>query len=356
MFSPELHRHALWVLLPTLETKDPNLQYYYDFEPALAEYTQVFSALGCPWQWRRVRLDSIAAVLDEIQAESAGRLPLIINLCDGDEVNGAPGISVIHEMEARKLAYTGARAPYYLATTSKILLKRALDAAGVNTAPWQEIVDDVPPAAVFERCGLPLIVKPAVSGGSMGLSVRNVVTDLQQLQSILDELRAGYRGWNLTWGGILAERFVRGREFTVLLVGSGDRTRCYAPAELVFHSSLAEDERFLSFDRLWETFETEAAMPNEEFFYQYAQPEPSLVPALQALSLAAYRAVGGSGYGRVDIRQDAASGELYVLEVNAQCGLSEDENYTAIGAILKFESETFAQLTHSILSDAMASS
>lgn len=353
MGMSELQRYALWVLLPTLDTDDPNLQYYYDFEPALAEYKRVFAELGCDWRWRRVRVDSIATVLDEIQVESAGAPPLIVNLCDGDEYNGAPGISVIRELEARRIPYTGARERFYHTTTSKIVMKHALDSAGISTAPWQEIGDDASLAAIFERCGRPLIVKPAVSGGSMGVSVRNVVTDAQQLSATLTELRDGYRGWNLAKGGIFAERFVRGREFTVFVVGSGARARCYAPIELVFHESLAENERFLSFDRLWETFETEAAMPNEDFFYRYAQADASLVSSLQQLSLAAYRAVQGSGYGRVDIRQDAESGALYVLEVNAQCGLSEDENYTAIGAILRFEGQSFTQLTQRMLSDAL---
>lgn len=351
----ELHRHALWVLLPALDTSDPNLRYYYDFEPALAEYKRVFAALGCAWQWRRVRLADIGAVLDEIQMASGARPPLIINLCDGDEVNGAPGVSVIRELEARQLAYTGARESFYQLTTSKIALKRAFDAAGVCTAPWQEIRDGVSLAGVFERCGRPVIVKPAVSGGSMGLGVRNVVADVPQLEAVLAALRSGYHGWNLAWGGVLAERYVQGREFTVLVVGTGARARCYAPAELVFHPSLAENERFLSFDRLWETFETEAAMPNDEHFYQFAPVEPGLVAALQTLSLAAYHAVGGSGYGRVDIRQDAATGELHVLEVNAQCGLSEDENYTAVGAILRFEGVSFSGLTQAMLADALAS-
>ena len=51
---------------------------------------------------------------------------------------------------------------------------------------------------------------------------------------------------------------------------------------------------------------------------------------------AAYAAVGGRGYGRVDLRQDRVTGEIVVLEVNAQCGISEDEAYTSIGAILRF--------------------
>ena len=39
------------------------------------------------------------------------------------------------------------------------------------------------------------------------------------------------------------------------------------------------------------------------------------------------------GYTRIDIRQDSTTGKLYMLEANAQCGLSEDEDYTSIGAI-----------------------
>jgi len=57
------------------------------------------------------------------------------------------------------------------------------------------------------------------------------------------------------------------------------------------------------------------------------------------------------GYTRVDIRQDDATGELYVLEVNAQCGISEDENFTSIGAILRFSGIHFSQLVSEIIAD-----
>ncbi len=46
------------------------------------------------------------------------------------------------------------------------------------------------------------------------------------------------------------------------------------------------------------------------------------------------------------------TGDLYVLEVNAQCGLSEDENYTSIGAILKFANASFASLIAQLLAHA----
>jgi D-alanine-D-alanine ligase len=82
-------------------------------------------------------------------------------------------------------------------------------------------------------------------------------------------------------------------------------------------------------------------------------PKEELIPVLQKLTLEAYTAVCGSGYARVDIRMDAITQKLYVLEVNSQCGLSEDEDHTSIGAILRVSRKTFTQLVIEILRDAL---
>ena len=49
---------------------------------------------------------------------------------------------------------------------------------------------------------------------------------------------------------------------------------------------------------------------------------------------------------------DQSTQKLYVLEVNAQCGLSEDEDYTSIGAILRMSGITFTELIVEIINDA----
>jgi D-alanine-D-alanine ligase len=59
------------------------------------------------------------------------------------------------------------------------------------------------------------------------------------------------------------------------------------------------------------------------------------------------------GYGRLDIRMDKNTGKLYMLEVNAQCGLSEDEDYTSIGAILRYADKTFSGIILNIIKDAL---
>jgi D-alanine-D-alanine ligase len=353
-----IEKLKIWVLYPHLQTDDPNLQYYYDFSQSLREYTAAFEELNADWTWQPVTTDNYKTVIASIKKKSGRKIPLVLNLCDGDEVNGTPGVSVIHELEKHKLIYTGSNDHYYTITTSKIPMKRAFDAAGVSTARW-EIIDGSEESikGICARLGAPLIIKPAVSGGSMGVSVKNVVYTDDELIERVKEIKKGYRGWNLLADGLFVEQFITGPEFTSFIVGSSSTpAECfvYPPVERIFHESLPEEEKFLSFDRLWEIYEDEKPMPGDANFYNYHKPDPSLVSDLEKLSLDAYIAVGGTGYGRLDIRMDKATGKLYMLEVNAQCGLSEDEDHTSIGAILRYAEKSFSGLVRKIISDAFA--
>lgn len=353
-----IEKLKVWVLYPHLQTDDPNLQYYYDFSQSLREYTAVFETLKADWVWQPVTMDNYKETIATIKRRSGRKIPLVLNLCDGDEVNGTPGVSVIHELEKSRLIYTGSDDQYYTITTSKIPMKKAFDKAGVPNARW-EVIDgsEASLKGICKRLGAPLILKPAVSGGSMGVSVKNVVYTDKELQARVDEIKKGYRGWNLLADGLIVEQFITGPEFTSFIVGSSthpESCHVYPPVERIFHDSLPEEERFLSFDRLWEIYEDEKPMPGNENFYNYHRPPASLIPALEKLSLDAYMAVGGMGYGRLDIRMDKNTGKLYMLEVNAQCGLSEDEDYTSIGAILRYADKTFSGMIKRVINDAFA--
>jgi D-alanine-D-alanine ligase len=347
----------IWVLSPQLETADPNLDYYYDFKQSIEEYTRAFEVLKLQWKWQPVTTGNYKEIIDGIASASENFFPVVLNLCDGDEVNGTPGISVIHYLEEKKLCYTGADANYYHLTTSKIIMKQAFDKHGVANAAWAGITAaDENIAGIFEKVGRPLIAKPAVSGGSMGLGVKNVVSTEEELKAIITEMYKGYRGWDFVFGGIVAEQFIAGPEYTVLIIGSHkqpNKAIIYPPIERIFHEGLPETEKILSYDRLWEMYENEKPIGDNEFLYNYHKPDAALVHAINKLSWDAYCAVGGMGYGRIDVRMDKATGKLYILEVNAQCGLSEDENYTSIGAILRLSNRTYADMTMEIINDAL---
>ena len=349
----------IWVLAPHLESKDEHIDYYYDFSQSIAEYTRVFTQLQLAWQWQPITINNYATILQEIleNATISHNQPIFLNLCDGDEINGTPGISVLNWLAANQCIYTGADAHFYRITTSKIPMKQAFDAAGVATPAWRIIQDPEQDISdLFTQLGSPIILKPAISGGSMGVGVKNVVSTLAEASEQIKKMFAGYRGWNLAADGIIAEAFIAGPEYTTLISGSTSphpTAKVYIPVERVFHTSLSEQEKFLSFDRLWEIYEEETPMPQSEDFYRYAMPASNRIKAIQDISLQAYEAVMGMGYTRADIRMDAATKQLYVLEVNAQCGLSEDENYTSIGAILRVNQTSFTQLIWEVLQDAL---
>jgi len=352
-----LKPYTIWVLAPHLESDDPNIQHYYDFSQSIQEFTKVFEELKTQWKWQPVRMDNYKEIIQSIAVSSNGKTPLILNLCDGDEVNGTPGVSVIHELEKYGLIYTGSDAHFYNTTTSKIPMKKAFDKAGVSTANWRVITDKKGSTkGICKRVGTPIIIKPAVSGGSMGVSIKNVVQSEEELAKRVEEIYKGYHGWNLLVDGLFVEQFITGPEYTTFITGSADDPgNCivYEPVKRNFHESLPEAEKFLSFDRLWEIYEDETPMPENGNFYEYGPVEPSLIPALKKLSMDAYKSCGGKGYTRIDIRQDSNTDKLYMLEVNAQCGLSEDENYTSIGAILKVSDVSFTEIITEILKDAL---
>lgn len=97
---------------------------------------------------------------------------VVFNLCDGCETDGYPGVSLLKEMDANGIAYTGATPEFYEITTSKPELKRYLIKEGVPTSPFVEIKSDTRPEEIDALQSYPLIVKPSISYASISISHR----------------------------------------------------------------------------------------------------------------------------------------------------------------------------------------
>ena len=88
------------------------------------------------------------------EKDFSNKTPVVFNLCDGDEINGTPGISVVRLLEEKGLIYTGADEYFYHITTSKIPMKQAFDRAKVPSAKWKAINDkDQNLNNIFEKLG-----------------------------------------------------------------------------------------------------------------------------------------------------------------------------------------------------------
>jgi len=312
-----------------------------------AEVGGWLAPLGFPWVWRAITLDNLAQHVAEVGARNAERPCLVLNLCDGIEPHAGPGLSVVRLLEEHRIPYTGGDPYFYNISTSKTVMKRKLAERGVSTPPYAEITDperDIPAAA--PAVGFPVLVKPVASACSYGITAKGVVDDaaaaVEQARRLLD----GIHGWTFRQDGVFVERFVEGREFTTLVVGSGV---AYPPVERVFPAHLPPRERLLSYERYWEDYKEETPLPPGVPLYRYESVEPPLRARLEELATRAFHALDGCGYARVDTRMDAA-GEIYVLEVNANCGLSSD-GQTSVSWILKLCDRPIHRLIAEIIHD-----
>ena len=182
--APHTRAPLVCVLVPHLVTDDPNLAWYCDFAQSRAEFRRAFEQLGVDWRWQKVTLANHEGVIARLARLSERRPLTVFNLCDGDEKNGVPGVSVIHALERHGLRYTGSDAAFYDGTTSKIDMKHAFDRARVPTAAWEIVPRDGRGAAgILERLGAPLILKPAISAGSMGVTTKSVVRTATELRA-----------------------------------------------------------------------------------------------------------------------------------------------------------------------------
>jgi D-alanine-D-alanine ligase len=144
------------------------------------------------------------------------------------------------------------------------------------------------------QVGFPLMVKPALEGSSIGISK---VRDQSELKAAFDAA-AG------TGSPVLAEQFVTGKEFTVAILNG----RALPVIEL----KPAND--FYDYDAKYIQDDTEYLVP--------CGLSPEKEAELKLLSIKAYDALDCSGWGRVDVMQDA-QGEFWLIEVNTVPGMTD---------------------------------
>jgi D-alanine-D-alanine ligase-like ATP-grasp enzyme len=314
------------------------------------------SSLGAEHTWVEVTPETCASEIARAQDEARRRPVVVFNLCDGLEVDGYPGIGTVKALEASGLPFTGADIAFYELTTPKTRMKDRLLERGVSTSPFVVIRNPALDGARAGReLGYPLIVKPDVSAASFGISIKSVVQDEASCIAQAGVALAGAGDQENYYEGVFAERFIPGREFTVLCASDQAAERgvfVYPPVERVFHPALPAHERLLSYDRYWEKYETEEALPDRVPIYRYDRAPVEWAEALITLARAAYVALGGTGYGRVDIRRDSRTGEFLALEANCNCGLSTDGE-TSVSWILRLSGESMPKLLDRVFTDAV---
>ncbi len=205
-------------------------------------------------------------------------------------------------LEMLGLPYTGCGVLASALTMNKVLTKRVLSAAGLPVCDYVfASVDDDTPASVddiIEQLGLPLVLKPNAEGSSLGVTIPKTRDEVaHDLAELLEQ-----------YGAALAERYLRGTEITVGVVGVGARLRALPILELVPH------KEFYDYEAKYTKGLTDLICP--------ARIAEEAAEEAARLALAAHRATECCALSRVDMHLDE-NGQLWIHEINTVPGMTE---------------------------------
>lgn len=219
------------------------------------------------------------------------------------------------------LPYTGSGVLGSALAMDKIRCKWLFQAQGLPTSPF--IVADNNLAdydAVLQQLGGKVMVKPANEGSSIGMSAASTAEELKQ--AINGALQYDQE--------VLVERWINGREFTVAILNG----------QVLPMIEMRTPRTFYDYEAKYQADSTEYLCP--------APLSDELTTQLQQTALAAFKAVGASGWGRVDLMLDQ-HGQHYLLEVNTVPGMTEK---SLVPMAAKAAGMSFQQLTLAILQQA----
>jgi len=254
-------------------------------------------------------------VLEVLASLRARRPDLVFNLCEslaGDARN-EPTLAGLLDLHG--LPYTGADLLGLASCLHKQRAKEILTARGVATPPYRYLPDPASlDAPSLDALDYPWFVKLVHEDASVGITEQNLVCSPAALRARAGELMRKHRQ------GVLAERFVDGREVNVTLLGNGPDLRVLPPHEIDFGAMPPDRPQIVSYAAKWDEAHVDYAGTKP---VPLRDPSPPLLSAIEAVARAAWDALGLRDYGRVDLRIDA-SGAPWVIDVNPNCDLSPD--------------------------------
>ncbi|RYF39842.1 MAG: D-alanine--D-alanine ligase [Comamonadaceae bacterium] len=205
-------------------------------------------------------------------------------------------------LELLGIPYTGSGVMASSVAIDKVMTKRIWTAEGLPTPKYRllrrgaftrEQVLKVP-----DELGLPVIVKPAREGSSIGVAK---VRGYSEMSEAVDQAAA-------LDADVLCEQFIAGDEVTCPVLGTGDEARALPVIRIV------APEGNYDYQNKYFTDDTKYLVPS-------GLPEGEEA-AIQEIVLKAYRVLGCRGWGRVDVMIDGATRQPSLLEINTSPGMT----------------------------------
>ncbi len=195
-------------------------------------------------------------------------------------------------LQTMGIPYTGSGVLGSALAMDKVRSKQLWQGMGLATCGFVTLAADTDWQQVIDRFSK-VFVKPACEGSSIGMASADSAVALQQAYAVASDYV----------GEVLAEQFIDGPEYTVAVLGD----------EALPSIRMETDNEFYDYDAKYLSEETRYHCPSDL--------NPAEEAQIAELALRAFRSVGCTVWGRVDMMRDA-DGDFYVLEVNTIPGMT----------------------------------
>lgn len=202
--------------------------------------------------------------------------------------------TVQRELDAMGIPYTGSGVSASAIGMDKWQTKLKWDDAGVVTPAYELVNAESDFSAIEQRLGLPLFVKPSNEGSSIG------ITKVKDMGG----LKAAYELAAKADPLVIAEQYIGGGEYTVGILGN----------KALPIVRIVPKTEFYDYEAKYARDDTEYLCP--------CGLDAELERTIQREAVAAFDAVGCSGWGRVDFLMDE-TGKHYFLELNTSPGMTD---------------------------------
>jgi D-alanine-D-alanine ligase len=224
-------------------------------------------------------------------------------------------------LDWQRLPYTGSGVLGSAIAMDKPRSKQLFIGVGLPTARFAPLDAGTPLAPVLEHVGLPMFIKPAREGSSLGMS--RVDTAAQLPAAVATALHHDEC--------VLAEAFLAGGEYTVAILQGQTLPIIRIETPHTFYDYQAK------YHAKTTLYHCPCGLP------------PEREQAIGELALRAFAAVGAQGWGRVDLMLDA-DGQPQLLEVNTVPGMTD---HSLVPMAARAAGMSFAELVWRVLETSM---
>lgn len=201
-------------------------------------------------------------------------------------------------LEQLNIPYTGSGVMASAIGMDKAMTKRIWTAVGLPTPKFEMLTAESRREAVAAAVGLPLIVKPAHEGSTLGL------TKIVQME----HLQRAYLLANKFDSDVMAEEFINGMELTCAILEVDGEPKALPVVRIIAPGA--------NYD-----YQTKYYGKDTEYLCPAGLPHEQEL-AMRALALESYRALGCRGWARVDVMVRASDNKPFLLEINTSPGMT----------------------------------